>query len=217
VVVRAVTLLVRPPSEIDPTAGSDDPGYVRERVQHVGLLDDGTVAILTRVRGDLDAVRASIGSVPGVLGYSVSGQRGDRGLVYVHLRPPASVRRFVELPRHHEVFFEFPVEGTRDGRLRVVMVGETNAVLGRALADVPDDLDVTVERFGAYHERAGSVADLLTDRQREVLLTAVEAGYYEVPRRATHRDVAERLGLSVGTVSEHLQKAEARVFGSLVG
>jgi predicted DNA binding protein len=188
---------------------------VRERVQHVGLLDDGTVAILTRVRGDLDAVRASIESVPDVLGYSVSSEREGRGLVYVHLRPPPAVRQFVELPRRHEVFFEFPVESTRDGRLRVVMVGETNAVLGRALADVPPDLDVTIERFGAYRERAGSVADLLTDRQREVLQTAVEAGYYEVPRRATHQDVADQLGLSVGTVSEHLQKVEARVFGSL--
>jgi predicted DNA binding protein len=210
-----VTLLVRPPPEVDPTARLGDPGYVRERVQHVGLLDDGTVAILTRVRGDLDAVRASIESVPDVLGYSVSSEREGRGLVYVHLRPPPAVRQFVELPRRHEVFFEFPVESTRDGRLRVVMVGETNAVLGRALADVPPDLDVTIERFGAYRERAGSVADLLTDRQREVLQTAVEAGYYEVPRRATHQDVADQLGLSVGTVSEHLQKVEARVFGSL--
>jgi len=213
--VRAVTLLVRPPPELDPTARDREPGYVRERLQHLSLLDDGTAVVLTRVRGDLDAVRAGVEAMPDVLGYSVSAGPGDGGLVYVHLRPPASVRRFVELPRRNEVFFEFPVESTRDGRLRVVMVGETNAVLGRALADVPHDLDVTVERFGAYREESRSPADLLTDRQREVLQAAVEAGYYEVPRRATHRDVAERLGLSVGTVSEHLQKAEARVFGSL--
>jgi predicted DNA binding protein len=212
-----VTLLVRPPPELDPTARATDPGYVRERLQHVSLLDDGTAVVLTRVRGDLDAVRAGVEAIPDVLGYSVSAGAGDGGLAYVHLRPPASVRRFVELPRRHEVFFEFPVESTRDGRLRVVMVGETNAVLGRALADVPRDLDVTVERFGAYREESRSPADRLTDRQREVLLVAVEAGYYEVPRRATHRDVAERLGLSVGTVSEHLQKAEARVFGALLG
>lgn len=214
--MRAVTLLVRPPPELDPTTRAAAPGYVRERLHHVSLLDDGTVVLLTRVRGDLDAVRAGVESMPGVLGYSVSGE-GNGGLVYVHLRPPEAVRRFVELPRRHEVFFEFPVESTRDGRLRVVVVGETNAVLGRALADVPPDLEVSVERFGAYRERPGSVADLLTERQREVLQAAVDAGYYEVPRRATHRDVAERLGLSVGTVSEHLQKAEARVFGSLLG
>jgi predicted DNA binding protein len=213
--VRAVTLLVRPPPELDPTTRATDPGYVRERLQHVSLLDDGTVAVLTRVRGDLDAVRAGVESMPGVLGYSVSGEDDAGGLVYVHLQPPTSVRGFVELPRRHEVFFEFPIESTRDGRLRVVMVGETNAVLGRALADVPADLEVSVERFGAYRDEPRSVGDMLTDRQREVLRAAVEAGYYEVPRRATHRDVAERLGLSVGTVSEHLQKAEARVFGSL--
>jgi DNA-binding CsgD family transcriptional regulator len=214
--VRAVTLLVRPPPEVDPMAHAPDAAYVRERIQHVGLLDDGTVVVLSRVRGDVDALRAAVESMPGVLACSVSGDE-DGALVYAHMRPPAVVRRFVELPRRHEVFFEFPVETTRDGRLRVVMVGETNAALGRALADVPPEVAVTVERFGPYRERRQSVADLLTDRQREVLDVAVELGYYEVPRRATHRDVAEHLGLSVGTVSEHLQKIEARVFGSLVG
>jgi DNA-binding CsgD family transcriptional regulator len=202
---------------VDPTVRAGGAGFVRERIQHFGLLDDGTVVILSRVRGDIDALRETVASMPEVLACSVSGDDGDgSALVYTHLRPPAAVRRFVELPRRHEVFFEFPVETTPDGRLRVVMVGETNAALGRALADVPPEVEVTVERFGPYRERRLSVADLLTDRQREVLDVAVDLGYYEVPRRATHRDVAERLGLSVGTVSEHLQKIEARVFGSLV-
>jgi predicted DNA binding protein len=48
-----------------------------------------------------------------------------------------------------------------------------------------------------------------------VLDVALDLGYYEVPRRATHRDVAEQMDLSVGTVTEHLQKVEARVFGTL--
>ena len=42
----------------------------------------------------------------------------------------------------------------------------------------------------------------------------VALGSYDVPRGATHRDIADRLGLSVGTVGEHLQKVESRVFAS---
>jgi predicted DNA binding protein len=45
-----------------------------------------------------------------------------------------------------------------------------------------------------------------------VLEIALELGYYTVQREATHRDIADRLGLSVGTVGEHLQKIEPRVF-----
>jgi len=44
---------------------------------------------------------------------------------------------------------------------------------------------------------------------------ALDCGYYEVPRQATHRDIAEQLGVSPPTVSEHLQKIEARMFGTI--
>jgi hypothetical protein len=134
-------------------------------------------------------------------GFSVSGRDGI-GLVFVHVRPPPAVGRLLELPREHEVFSEFPAEATPDGRPRVVLVGETNAALQAAPDDTPPELSVSVERIGPY---AGTddPAAVLTD----------ELGYYEVPRGATRRDIADRLGLSVGTVGEHLQKVGARVLG----
>lgn len=50
--------------------------------------------------------------------------------------------------------------------------------------------------------------DALTDRQREVIQTAFEAGYYEVPRSTSTEDLADELGLDSSTVAEHLQRAE---------
>jgi predicted DNA binding protein len=96
------------------------------------------------------------------------------------------------------------------------MIGETNAALRRALADVPAEMTTTVERIGS-HATDGSVVDeLLTDRQREVASAAVDLGYYEVPRAATLTEVADRVGLSVATVGEHLQKVESRLIGRLL-
>ena len=43
---------------------------------------------------------------------------------------------------------------------------------------------------------------------------ALDLGYYDGLRRATQRDAADRLGRSAGTVGEHLQKIESRVFGA---
>ena len=57
----------------------------------------------------------------------------------------------------------------------------------------------------------------LTDRQLEVFRTAVESGYYEIPRRATHKEIADSLGCAPSTIDEHLRKAESRVLQSLVG
>lgn len=52
---------------------------------------------------------------------------------------------------------------------------------------------------------------MLSDRQREALLAALDLGYYEHPRAATQEDIASRLGCEANTASEHLQKAEAKV------
>nr|WP_275039294.1 helix-turn-helix domain-containing protein [Halococcus salifodinae] len=55
----------------------------------------------------------------------------------------------------------------------------------------------------------------MTDRQHEVLRVAVDLGYYQEPREATHDEIAAATGLSETTVSEHLRKIEATVFSSL--
>ena len=46
--------------------------------------------------------------------------------------------------------------------------------------------------------------------------TAVEEGYYDVPRQATHKDIADNLGCAPSTVDEHLRKAESRVVTGLI-
>lgn len=51
----------------------------------------------------------------------------------------------------------------------------------------------------------------LTDRQREVVRYALEAGYFEWPRRATSEEVAAGLGISRTTFLEHLRKGEAKI------
>lgn len=52
---------------------------------------------------------------------------------------------------------------------------------------------------------------LLTERQREVMLAAREAGYYDDPRNATLTEVADGLGVSKATVSDVLHRAESRL------
>lgn len=210
--MRSITVVCTPSDTHPAHELVEESSLSRERIYHTTVMEDGTMILLGRLRGDLDRARWIFDEEDDVLGYSVSGAKEGSGLAYVHARPPAGISELLNLPREHEVFFDFPIEGTKGGGLRIVMIGETNDVLQDALAAVPDDMDVRVERIGAYPGTSGDPAGLLTDRQREVLDVALEMGYYDVPRRATHGDIADRIGLSVGTVSEHLQKIEARVF-----
>ncbi|MFW5911342.1 MAG: helix-turn-helix domain-containing protein [Halolamina sp.] len=51
----------------------------------------------------------------------------------------------------------------------------------------------------------------LTDRQREVLEAAFEAGYYEWPRETSGEALADQLGITQPTLSEHLTTAERKL------
>lgn len=51
----------------------------------------------------------------------------------------------------------------------------------------------------------------LTARQLDVLVDAVERGYYDAPRTVEAKELAAELDLSVSTFQEHLRKAEKRV------
>lgn len=102
------------------------------------------------------------------------------------------------------------VRGVREGGIEMSIVG-SQADISRSV-EMADDVGVSVllERLADY--RGPSVPlDSLTERQREVIRTAHEMGYYEVPREATTGDVAAALGVESSTVVEHLQRAEANL------
>ncbi|MFC7133865.1 MULTISPECIES: helix-turn-helix domain-containing protein [Salinibaculum] len=57
----------------------------------------------------------------------------------------------------------------------------------------------------------------LTDRQREVLETAHEMGYFEYPRDANATEVSRELGIEPSTFSEHLAAAQGKLLDELMG
>lgn len=66
------------------------------------------------------------------------------------------------------------------------------------------------------YERHEQPLDALTDRQREVIETAFEMGYFDVPRRASTDEIAIELDLDDSTVSEHLQRAERNLLATVL-
>ncbi len=56
----------------------------------------------------------------------------------------------------------------------------------------------------------------LSPRQREVLLRAIEHGYYESPRKCNIETLAELDDANVSTVGEHLRRSEAKILAAAV-
>jgi predicted DNA binding protein len=73
----------------------------------------------------------------------------------------------------------------------------------------------TLHRIGGY-DGSAYLFDALTSRQREVIETAWEMGYYEVPKRVSAGEVATELDLDSSTVNEHLQRAERNLLKQIL-
>ena len=67
----------------------------------------------------------------------------------------------------------------------------------------------------------GDILSILTDRQREIMAAANRHGYYEIPRKISSVELAEKLEIAKPTMLEHLRKAESRlltnIFAGIIG
>jgi predicted DNA binding protein len=191
------------------------PSLRREKLLHVGALADGTGVLLYQLTGTPEAFVDVLEESPDVLAYDLLEVRDDRIHVYLHVTPGEPAGTLMTLAQQYGLMIDTPLEFTETGGLRTTVVG-THEMLRTALDEMPDDVHITVEQVGEYTPEETDVLSLLTDRQLEVFQTAVDLGYYEIPRRTTHKDIAAALDCAPSTVDEHLRKAESRVLSNLV-
>lgn len=101
---------------------------------------------------------------------------------------------------------EFPVT-VRNGWYRFDLTGSRAEL---------DELRETLEASPRPYELESLVTradtdSLLTDRQRELLETAVREGYFAVPRECTLAELADSLDIDKSTASEVLRRGEGRI------
>lgn len=77
--------------------------------------------------------------------------------------------------------------------------------------------DLDFKLLGLYHgESTARETTTLTARQREVLRTAYEAGYFSVPRQTTLDTLAADLGVSNQALSAILRRGEANLLADTI-
>jgi len=192
----------------------DSPDVERVAIHHINQLDDGTIVFLHELRGDIESAREIFETSPEVLAYSISDD--DEELhAYVHLGPNDTLATLFRLPQEYSIVVDTPIECLPDGSIQVTSMADEETIT-EALGVVPDTVDVELETMGEYHPEKRQLFSLLTERQREILTIAIEAGYYDVPRNATYEDVADELDLAPVTVGEHLRKIESKILREIV-
>lgn len=132
----------------------------------------------------------------------------------------------MELPRCPAVLEEQEGEFYVDGPVHLDDDGLTLTAI--ATQDALDSLDtmfrgveglvshLEILSIGTYTGRDGG-AEVLTDRQREVLSAAVKRDYFDVPRGVTADELAAEFDLDKSTVLEHLRRAERNLLKRTFG
>jgi len=168
-----------------------------------GLRDDDGAVELGEVRtADRESVAAAIDAHDEIVWHERLEIDSDR-LLSRYRTTDTALYEFVE---KSDLTPEYPVV-VRDGWLDFDLTG-TRAQF-EAVRDGLADSPLAFELQFVVGERDDS--GLLTDRQREVLETALRLGYFEVPRDATLAEVAAELGVDKSTASTVLRRGEARL------
>lgn len=98
----------------------------------------------------------------------------------------------------------------KTGQIHGHIIGDP-ATLQATIDKTPDSVAVQIDAIDRYPNTRTAPRSKLSDRQKEALETALELGYYDTPREATHEDIAAAIGCAPNTASEHLQKGEAKL------
>jgi len=217
--MRYLTVLVKPDEgrAFHPLGKelADDPSIDRRAIHHIELLDDDTVLLFAEASGSKERYKRIMEESPHVISYLTAGD--DRWMAVSQFEPTAQLRRSLELQRESLLVIETPIQFTSDNHLKVTYIGSDETF--SKLYDYADEMgQVTFEvlKMGDYTADKSSFNRMITSRQEEVLEAAVDLGYYSDPRQASLEDIGEVVGISPGTVGEHLRKAEERVFTELV-
>lgn len=189
-------------------------GVTREALMHVDARVDGTTVLLYRLIGELGPFANDLSTHDQVHDHEVVELDEDGFHAFIQADACDTGGELIDVAHRHALIIDTPLEFVDDG-IRATLVG-THENLRSALGAIPDSIDFAVENAGPYVPGGEDLLSPLTDRQLEVFQTAVEEGYYDVPRRATHKDIANALDCAPSTVDEHLRKAEARVVSGLI-
>lgn len=197
---------------------TDHPEITREAIHNVRLLEDESLLTLYEYRGP-DGLFEEIlegydtplrlGPHAEVIGWQRSGRRGSLYL-YQHHRPHSGITKQFELLDEHRLLIDPPVRFTEDDDFRVDLIGAEDQF--REAFDAGKEwMSIGLDRIGDYGHGIDDMLDNLTDGEREVLVTAVELGYFENPRQANYDDVAGIVGCNKATVGHHLRNAQAKL------
>lgn len=131
--------------------------------------------------------------------------------------------KYIEDEASREVFREFdldlihvPPTKVSEDRMVTTVIG-TNDHLNRyveLMRETTGRIEGITMKQAVYERK--ELLSILTEKQRDALVTAHRYGYYEYPRRINSTRLAEKVSISKPTLVQHLRKAEGRIMDEIM-
>lgn len=172
------------------------------------VVDGGIRYFFWAEGGDVDAFDDALEKDPTVTRPRMLAEVGDRRLYRVDLtevgQEAATFSTWGELD-----LVVLDLRATTEGWRARIRFPDRDALGG--FLDVCRDrgISFSVEAIVGGADATEDVGVELTPDQREALATALQAGYFEIPRGATLAEVADPLGISAQATSERLRRGMA--------
>jgi len=174
------------------------------------------LGILHYVVGDADAFTERLAEIPEGLGYELAMAGEDAFYVYIRDATTETLKQMFGSLTDGGLVIVPPIRYREDGTVVLSLFGP-DAELQGAIEAVPDPVDIEIDSVSSLDGTPAAVEARLSERQRAAVATALEVGYYDVPRTGSQADVAAALDCSTSTAAEHLRKAESKLVRSVFG
>ena len=187
------------------------------RLEGIAPVDGGVVTcFLVVADADPEAVLESVVARDAVTSARAVSEESDEALFELRLADASAVVTLVELGAKVESFTATGGEGRLVVRvpagsdLRTFTLGVQSPFPGMSVV-AKREVDGDVQSTSSFRRQ---LEEKLTDRQQDVMETALTAGYFEWPRGSTAEEVASSLGIAAPTFHEHLRAGERKLIES---
>jgi len=169
--------------------------------------DDTGVGLVEITAPDMEAVLSKLDEATGVRVFELLHCGDDRALIQFETDDPLLLLSI----RNSRTPFEPPitiVDGVAD--LELTASRDRLSSLADQLRTFGLEFDVRSVRTSMDPE------SIVSDRQRDLIETAVERGYYDTPRACTLTGLADHLDIAKSTASERLHRAEGAIIQAFI-
>ena len=104
----------------------------------------------------------------------------------------------------------------KDGRLSATFLGNARQIVAILKMLRDSGIRYRARQYADASLLPGSPLSSLTEKQREVLRAAFQAGYYDLPRKVGSKQLAAKLKIGSSDLIKHRRKAEKRLLAELL-